>query len=54
MMRLPMATLTNIINGIIPTGGDPAEYTDNWQQSITDGIFSDLQTAIGALPIQYT
>lgn len=48
---LPMATLNNIINGIIPTGGDPAEYTDNWQQSITDGIFSDLQTAIGALPV---
>lgn len=48
---LPMATLNNIINGIIPTGGDPNEYTDNWQQSITDGIFTDLQAAIGALPV---
>lgn len=48
---LPMATLGNLISGIMPTGADPAEFTDNWQQEVADGIFTDLQAAITALPI---
>ncbi|HYD18711.1 MAG TPA: hypothetical protein VEF76_09550, partial [Patescibacteria group bacterium] len=30
-MGLPMVTLTNLVNGTMPTGADPAEYNDNWQ-----------------------
>jgi hypothetical protein len=47
---LPMVTLQSLITGVIPTGGDPAEYTDNWQQTVTDGIFAALGQAITDLP----
>lgn len=52
---VPFATLANLISGAFPTGliaGD--EYNDNWQQNITDGIFSDLAAAITALPVPAT
>lgn len=45
------ATLNNLVNGILPAGADPDEYTANWNQEVTDGVFTDLQAALAALPV---
>lgn len=50
-LGVPFATLSNLINGTLPAGADPDEFTANWNQHTTDGIFTDLQTAITALPV---
>lgn len=45
------ATLNNLVNGILPAGADPNEFTANWNQEVTDGVFTDLQMALGLLPV---
>lgn len=50
---VPMATITDLINGTMP-GGANMDYTKNWGvESTTDNNFSNFATKLGAQPVPF-